>query len=411
VVGHELGHNFGILHSHSLSCSGSIFTPTCDTSGSRSEYGDRFDTMGNSRAGHFNAYQKNYLGWMPAGSVATLSAGGADLNLSPFEGTTGLRALQIPTGVSSRTFWVEWRQPTGFDANFPLGGTNGAQIRIGPSRVGGTDLLDTNPATGTFDDAALPVGHWFGDTASGLEIETVSLSSGSLRVHAKFGFTIPTADFTFSPASPVGGHAVTFTDASTGFVDGWSWDFSDGGTSTLQNPVHSFSVSGPTNVYLTSSNPAGSSIEAVHTVTVSPNPPFRFYTVPPCRVADTRLPNGTYGGPALAAGSSRSFPMTGACGIPATARSVSLGDPAGRRRLPDALPRGNRPATHLDADLRLGADAGEQRHHGAGNRRRPDCLLGDRLGHGPRHPGRERLLPVARAAARRSTLPTQSFAL
>jgi PKD repeat protein len=324
VVGHELGHNFGVLHSHSLACSGSIFTPTCDTGGSRSEYGDRFDTMGNSRAGHFNAYQKNSLGWMPAGSVATLTAGSADWTLSAFEGMTGLRAVQIQTGASSRTFWVEWRQPTGFDAGFPASGTNGAQIRIGPSRVGGTDLLDANPGTSSFDDAALPVGHWFGDTASGLEIETVSLSSGSLRVHAKFGFTIPTADFTYAPAAPVAGHAVTFSDASTGFVNGWNWDFGDGGTSTLENPSHSFSLSGPTNVSLTASNPAGSSTEAVQTVMVSPNPAFRFYTLEPCRVADTRLPNGTYGGPALGARSSRSFPMTGQCGIPATARSVSL---------------------------------------------------------------------------------------
>ena len=45
------------------------------------------------------------------------------------------------------------------------------------------------------------------------------------------------------------------------------------------------------------------------------------YTVPPCRVLDTRLPTD---GPALAAGTERVFPVAGLCGIPATARAVSL---------------------------------------------------------------------------------------
>jgi hypothetical protein len=54
-------------------------------------------------------------------------------------------------------------------------------------------------------------------------------------------------------------------------------------------------------------------------------PPTDFYTVTPCRVADTRNPDGPTGGPILAGGSTRSFPVTGgACGIPATALAVSV---------------------------------------------------------------------------------------
>lgn len=33
---------------------------------------------------------------------------------------------------------------------------------------------------------------------------------------------------------------VQFTDLSTGLIVAWSWDFGDGGTSTLQNPLHHF---------------------------------------------------------------------------------------------------------------------------------------------------------------------------
>jgi uncharacterized repeat protein (TIGR01451 family) len=49
-----------------------------------------------------------------------------------------------------------------------------------------------------------------------------------------------------------------------------------------------------------------------------------FHTVGPCRVVDTRAAPGPGGGPALGAGASRSFPVTGRCGIPATAWAVSF---------------------------------------------------------------------------------------
>jgi CSLREA domain-containing protein len=49
-----------------------------------------------------------------------------------------------------------------------------------------------------------------------------------------------------------------------------------------------------------------------------------FYTVPPCRVADTRGPAGPSGRPALEANSSRFFSGAGSCGIPADARAVAF---------------------------------------------------------------------------------------
>ena len=49
----------------------------------------------------------------------------------------------------------------------------------------------------------------------------------------------------------------------------------------------------------------------------------RFYTLTPCRVFDTRLAAGPLGGPVLAGGQTRSFTLTGACGIPATAKTLS----------------------------------------------------------------------------------------
>jgi fibro-slime domain-containing protein len=53
----------------------------------------------------------------------------------------------------------------------------------------------------------------------------------------------PVADFNYGAT----GLDVAFSDQSTdvsGTIGTWTWDFGDGGTSTLQNPVHSFSAGG-----------------------------------------------------------------------------------------------------------------------------------------------------------------------
>ncbi len=52
--------------------------------------------------------------------------------------------------------------------------------------------------------------------------------------------------------------------------------------------------------------------------------PLAFYTVEPCRLADTREAAGPFGGPAVAPGAERVFVATGRCQVPATARAVSL---------------------------------------------------------------------------------------
>jgi hypothetical protein len=49
-----------------------------------------------------------------------------------------------------------------------------------------------------------------------------------------------------------------------------------------------------------------------------------FFTLDPCRLADTRSASGASGGPALAANTKRSFPVAGLCGVPSTATAVAL---------------------------------------------------------------------------------------
>ncbi len=77
------------------------------------------------------------------------------------------------------------------------------------------------------------------------------------------------------------------------------------------------------NVMLTGANYAGTGYADYDYVSVQS--PGVFVPVSPCRVADTRNPTGTFGGPSMTGPSSRDFPIpSGACGIPAGALAYSL---------------------------------------------------------------------------------------
>jgi PKD repeat protein len=68
------------------------------------------------------------------------------------------------------------------------------------------------------------------------------------------------ANFTGSPTSGAVPLTVDFTDQSTGATS-WSWNFGDTGTSTLQDPSHTYTSAGTYTVSLTASNASGSDTE------------------------------------------------------------------------------------------------------------------------------------------------------
>jgi hypothetical protein len=55
-----------------------------------------------------------------------------------------------------------------------------------------------------------------------------------------------------------------------------------------------------------------------------PPPDLDYYTLPPCRLVDTRAASGPLGGPSLQPGVDRIFALAGACGVPADAKALSL---------------------------------------------------------------------------------------
>jgi hypothetical protein len=51
---------------------------------------------------------------------------------------------------------------------------------------------------------------------------------------------------------------------------------------------------------------------------------YSYYALNPCRVVDTRNANSVDGGPAMQSATQRSFAIRGVCGVPTTAKAVSL---------------------------------------------------------------------------------------
>jgi glucose/arabinose dehydrogenase len=140
-------------------------------------------------------------------------------------------------------------------------------------------------------------------------------------------------------------------------------------TSGPDTYVFSSWSSGASNPIAIPTPPAPTTLTATYQISTDVGPQG-YFTVTPCRLVDTRLAAGPRGGPALAAGATRTFDVAGPCDIPATARILALNvtvtgpTTAGNLRLhsPDEM----RPATStinfgagqtraINAQVRLGS--------------------------------------------------------
>ena len=81
-----------------------------------------------------------------------------------------------------------------------------------------------------------------------------TVSAGSLGFRIASDVTQLSTDFLANLISGTAPLTVTFTDYSAGKPTSWKWDFGDGNTSTLQNPVHTYATSGSYTVKLTTAN-------------------------------------------------------------------------------------------------------------------------------------------------------------
>jgi hypothetical protein len=198
VLNHELGHSFGLWHSHSLDCGTSA---TICSSGTVVEYGDRLDVMGTSQTASpdYNAFQKERLGWLNSGAlpaITTVTSSGT-YTITSYENGSGPNALKVlkstdPTTGSKTWYYLEARQAVGFDAfltnpvYYSQNETSGILFHIGTDNDGNSSkLLDMTPSTSTTSgwwDASLVTGQSFTDSAGGVVFTVMSVSGSSATV-------------------------------------------------------------------------------------------------------------------------------------------------------------------------------------------------------------------------------------
>ena len=197
TIAHELGHNFGVHHASTASCTVAGGLRTAITARiaddcSVSEYGDPFTIMGASTRTH-HAWQRAQLGYPVAAQTVTLAAGyDATHTLSALEpgaGSTAVRLLRIARGTTGTYLDLELRGISGpidgFSTTDPV--VTGISARVGyanTSRIQ-SQLIDTTLGTSGFGDAPLQPGASLWDPVSGARVTVVAVAAGSATVRVQ----------------------------------------------------------------------------------------------------------------------------------------------------------------------------------------------------------------------------------
>jgi hypothetical protein len=186
---------------------------------------------------HYNSAQKAKLGWLPSSSVVTHNGGTVDYTLTPIESGGGTTYAVKIAAASNRTYWIEYRQPLGFDVNLANYPNNGVEVRLSSpfeasSGTDNTELLDMTPGSaGGFGDATLLAGRSYTDSTYGITISVLSAYATAATVEVSSPSLTATSTALASSLNPANvGSSVTFTATVSGSSPSGNVSFASDGS-------------------------------------------------------------------------------------------------------------------------------------------------------------------------------------
>ncbi len=180
---HVFLRNYGLGYAEALTCGNKSIASYSECA--VHTRGDRYDALGafGSRA-HVNAAIKHAMGWDI--QVQSVEQSG-EFTLSPLEIAGGIQALRIPKVDTGEYYYIEYRQPRGFDSSLASGITSGALVHIGTGdRTQPTRILDLTPGT-TGEDEAFRDTLTFIDSGNQLTIRQKEHNSQGVTVSVSLG--------------------------------------------------------------------------------------------------------------------------------------------------------------------------------------------------------------------------------
>ncbi|HLJ13476.1 MAG TPA: hypothetical protein VKV15_03195 [Bryobacteraceae bacterium] len=282
---------------------------------------------------------------LAGGSIRTIPVPTSACNIPASVAAYSFNVTVVPKGrtLGYLTVWPTGQsQPLVSTLNSPDGSTlaNAAIVPAGTSgsvNVFVTDATDliidingyfTPPSTNTLQFYPLPPCRVLDTRNANAPFGGPSIAGGASR-----SFTIPSS----ACHVPTGAASYSFNvtavpHGSLGYITAWPTGQAQPTVSTLNSLDGSIlanaaivpaGTGGAVSFYASNTTDL---IVDINGYFAAPNTGgLNFYTLAPCRLVDTRNPNGPLGGPIMAGGATRTFPLpTSSCGLPATAAAYSL---------------------------------------------------------------------------------------
>lgn len=211
-----------------------------------------------------SGYMSFDLGSLPAG--AQIQSATLVFNEAAFPVSIGVNG-NPPSGfitgigknsVQSQVLYSDIQQGIIYADNVAWDGTPGAKtvtfIQAGltaiQQKVGAVIGIGLKPPPGTIAEFAHIGGYNSTDATADTPTLKITYVQGTVQK--------PSTDFYASKRKIRVNDSIAFFDNSGFSPNAWSWDLGDGGVSTEQNPVHTYTTTGTFSIKLTASNSAGS---------------------------------------------------------------------------------------------------------------------------------------------------------